>query len=248
MAQHVKSPFSIILACALLLSSGCGKKEEEQQAAGQTQPAPSSAQQPAPSQSPTTTSSKEPVAQTSAMPNTTEAAPRMDMTQFTAQNIETLKAMNQGKDIEPLSASALKGFLPSSLAGMNLSRSDAQHMNMMGVNVATAEADYSAGEGSGLLELVIMDVGNMSGAMRMSMRGWTMAKIDRTTETGYEKTTTYQGYKALEEYDRQDEHGEFRVFAGDRFVVEVKGDRVTMEKIKQAMGQIDIARLAKATK
>ena len=92
---------------------------------------------------------------------------------------------------------------------------------------------------------MITDIGNASGPMRMSMTGWTPAQVDRQTDTGYEKTTTYEGYEAIEEYDSQDQHGELLVFVGNRFVVEVRGDHTTMETIKQA---IDLKKLAQANK
>ena len=119
---------------------------------------------------------------------------------------------------------------------------DAQHVNTMGVNLATASADYQGAYGQ--LELIITDMGNLSGPMRMGMTGWAVAKIDSETDTGYEKTLTYQGYKAMEQYNRQDREGTLRVFAADRFVVEVSGTGVTMETIKQAMGQVDLKKLA----
>ena len=245
MTRHFKFLSLIVLACVLLLSSGCGKKEE-QQPADQSQSTPSPAQQSAPSQPETTTPSQGPAAEVSQMPNANEAAPPMDMDQLAAQNAETLKAMNQGKDIEPVSTGTLKDFLPAALAGMKRGETDVRQMGMMGIKAAAAQADYEAGDAT--LELMIMDLGNVSGPMRMGIAGWTMAQIDRQTDTGYEKTVTYQGYKGMEEYDRQTKHGEFRIFVGDRFVVEITGDNATMETIKKAMGEIDLKKLIEAAK
>ena len=165
-----------------------------------------------------------------------------------AEIAEQLKAMNQGKDIQPLSTDTLKGFLPGTLAGMKQSGSDARQMGMMGINVSTAQADYEGTDSSSTMQLTIMDLGNISGPMRMGMTGWTLSQYDRKTDTGYEKTTTYKDYKALEEYDNQTKYGEFHVFAGDRFVVEITGDHVTMETIKKAMGEIDLKKLIEAAK
>jgi hypothetical protein len=218
--------YVVLVACVLAVFwLGCGKREK-----GSTPESESSPEQqstPAKSESSTPTSPANP-----------------DIAEIAARNAETLKAMNQGKDIEPVSTDTLKGFLPDTLAGMKRSQSDARQMAMVGINVATAQANYEDGSGSGMMDLMIMDLGNVSGAMRMGMTGWTMTQIDRKTDTGYEKTTTYQGHKAIEEYDNEDQHGEFRVFVGDRFVVEITGDNVTMETIKQAMGQIDMKKLA----
>ena len=163
-----------------------------------------------------------------------------------AQHAETLKAMNQGQDVQPLGPEALKGFLPETLAAMKRTDIDARQMAMMGITVASGRATYETG--SGQLELMITDVGNLSGPMRMGMAGWAMAEVDKQTDTGYEKTVMYQGHKGHEQYDRADQSGSFRVFAGNRFIVEVSGVDVTMEKIKQAIGQVDLKKLLEAAK
>jgi hypothetical protein len=80
----------------------------------------------------------------------------------------------------------------------------------------------------------------------MGMAGWAMAQFNRETDTGYEKTTTYNGYKAYEKYDTQDKRGTMRVFVSERFIVEVQGDNVTIDTLKQALGKIDFKKLAAA--
>jgi len=77
---------------------------------------------------------------------------------------------------------------------------------------------------------------------------WTMVQIHRQTNPGYERTITYQGYEGIEEYDNQGQHDEFQLFVADRFVVEISGDKVSMVAIRQAMGQIDLKKLADAAK
>ena len=231
---------TVIATCSMVvLSVGCGKKEEPP--AASAPPAPSAS----PSETPAPQPAAPPSAQSAPAPTPTTVP---DYGTIAAQNAEQLKAMNQGKDIQPLGADALKGFLPETLGGMKRIDSDARQMAMMGVNVASGRASYEASDGSGQLELMITDLGNVSGTMRMGMAGWAMAQVDSQTDTGYEKTVMYQGHKAYEEYDRQEKSGAFRVFAGERFVVEVSGDQVTMETIKQAIGQVDLKKLLEATK
>lgn len=241
---------SVFVVCAVVFSlAGCGKREEPSQPPPEQQTSSPAAQPSVPAfgqQAPPSApgAPAQPTAPT-AMP--TMPSPDMDFEKMAAEQAAALKAMNQGKDIQPISLDKLKGFLPETVAGMERGQSDGRQVNMMGVKVASAQVDYVAGE-NGILEIMIMDVGNISGPMRMSMTGWTMMQIDQQTDTGYEKTTTHEGYKAIEQYDRQDQHGEFRVFVADRFIVEITGDNVTMETIKGVMGQIDLKKLAEAAK
>jgi len=247
----------LILAAltSIVVCIGCGKKEKEEPRESstpsnpQSTPANNESTTPAPTSAPTATPPQS-SAPTATSPGSSFVAPSgpsdKDMAEIAAKNAETLKAMNQGKDIEPVSTGTLKDFLPATLAGMKQGETDVRQMGMMGIKAAAAQADYEAGDAT--LELMIMDLGNVSGPMRMGIAGWTMAQIDRQTDTGYEKTVTYQGYKGMEEYDRQTKHGEFRIFVGDRFVVEITGDNATMETIKKAMGEIDLKKLIEAAK
>jgi hypothetical protein len=88
-----------------------------------------------------------------------------------------------------------------------------------------------------------MDMGNVSGPMRMGMAGWAMDEFERETDTGYERTTTYKGHKAMEEFDKQAKQGTFHVHVADRFIVEVNGINVSMDTIKKAIDQVDLDKL-----
>lgn len=247
---------AVLVVCTVaVLLTGCSKREEpsaSQSAESSAAPAPTTAPAPTSTAAPGSGLQAPALAQGATAPGGSTPAPsnqpptQADFDQMAAQNAEALKAMNQGKDIEPISLDTLKGFLPATLAGMKRGETDARQMGMMGIKMATVHADYEDSSGSDMLELMIMDLGNASGPARMGITGWARDQVDQQTDTGYEKSVTYQGYKGMEEYDRQDQHGEFHLFVGDRFVVEVTGDNVTMEIIKQAMGQVDLKKLAKA--
>ena len=87
----------------------------------------------------------------------------------------------------------------------------------------------------------IIDIGNITGPFRMSMAAWSMADFEHETDSGYEKTTTHKGYKAVEELDRESNEATFRVFIADRFIVEVEGSNVPLETVKKAIDSIDLA-------
>jgi hypothetical protein len=151
--------------------------------------------------------------------------------------------MNQGKQIAAVGAASLKGQLPETLAGMARTGASAERNQMMGVDMSIAEGKYE-GQNNASIDLKITDTGNMSGPMRMGMAGWAMAEYNRETDSGYEKTATFSGYKGMEEYDNQSKSGTIRVFVADRFVIELDGSNVTMDTLKQALGQIDFQKIA----
>ena len=67
--------------------------------------------------------------------------------------------------------------------------------------------------------------------------------VDRESDDGYEKTSTFGGYKSREKYNKSGKSGEMSVLVGDRFVVEVDGNNVDMNTIKTALSKVDLGKL-----
>jgi hypothetical protein len=225
MVQIPKVRKIFVISVTLFLFCGCSKKDDEQQSQGQ---------------------SSAPSASTTMNKSTTspeQSDPPVDLAKAQSDTRKKLMEMNKGKAVEPLSLDKLKSFLPAELPGMERKSASAQRNQMMGVDLASAEARYEAAD-SGSIDITIMDTGNLSGPMKIGLTGWTMSQFERETDTGYEKTTKYGGYKALEEYDRSTKEGNLRLYVADRFVVEAEGNQTTMEQIKQAVDKIDLKKLA----
>jgi hypothetical protein len=156
---------------------------------------------------------------------------------------DAMKDMQDGKKVEPVDFRELKALLPESLPGLNRGNVEGERSGALGIDVATASADY-ANENGTSLSVKISDMGSLTGAMRMATLGWTMAQIDRENNDGYEKTTTFNGYKAWEKYWTTTKNGELHVLVAGRFVVEVSGSNCEMSQIKDAAGKVDMNKLA----
>lgn len=149
---------------------------------------------------------------------------------------------NAGKKVDVVDFRALKDMLPESLPGMNRTDATGEKNAAMGMQVSTATGTYGNDSGGGIT-LKITDMGNLSGLAGMAAYAWANSEIDRETGTGYEKTTTFGGYKAHEKYDNQTKYGELSVMVGNRFVVESQGNSVDMNAIKGAMSKVDLGKL-----
>jgi hypothetical protein len=236
-----------ITICVIVLSiCGCGKKDDSpkpSQPQGST--APQGAAAPAKSQAPTQAQAPaQPPAAATAREGSAPGTPT-DMAKLAEQQRQALTQANGGKQITAVTGDTLKALLPETLAGMKRTKASAEKNQMMGIDMSKAEGDYE-GQESASINLVITDVGNMSGPMKMGMTAWTMAQYNRETDTGYEKTATYGGYKGMEEYNKQNKDGTIRVFVADRFIVELNGNNVTMDTLKQALDQVDLKKVAAA--
>jgi hypothetical protein len=149
-------------------------------------------------------------------------------------------ALGGGKSVEPLDFRALKAMLPESLPEMPRSSASGEKNEMMGIRVSTAEADYQDGT-SGRIHVKISDLGTLT-----SLAGVAAAmepKVDKETDTGYEKTTLINGRQTHEIYDTRAQQGELKVLLDGRFEVEINGSGVKMDTIKLAMSRIDLGRL-----
>lgn len=161
---------------------------------------------------------------------------------------EAMKKMGEafgaatGKKVTPVDFRELKALLPEALPGMKRTRAEGERAAAMGMNISKAEGEYQS-EGSNV-HINLTDMGSLSGMAAMATVGWAMAEIDKETETSYEKTSTYQGYKSHEEYNRESKDGEVTVLVADRFVVEVRGNNLPMDTIKAALGSVDLNKLA----
>lgn len=151
--------------------------------------------------------------------------------------------LTEGKKVEPVDFRELKALYPESINGMKRTNSSGEKTAAFNMNISHAEADYNSEDGSKSFDINITDMGNMSGLTQMAAYGWAMGEFDRETDSGYEKTTNFSGYKAYEEYNNEGKYGKLQVLVASRFIVEASGNNISMDELKSALGQIDLSKL-----
>lgn len=144
---------------------------------------------------------------------------------------------------DPVNFRELKALLPEKAAGLKRTEATGEKSGAMGFVISRAEARYGD-EGDGTLHIEIFDTGGIAGIGTMALATWTMADIDKETATGYEKTTTLEGYKGFEKYDSQRKSGELNVLVADRFVVNINGNGLSMSKLKDVLSDLDLDKLS----
>lgn len=203
----------IFLAVAMVAFSGCGKSKEEKMAE-------------------------------QAAKQMEEAAKKMtenadDMTKAMEKMGE---AFTGGESVEPVSFKDLKALLPEKLSGMERTSATGEKTSAMGIKVSEATGEYQSDDGS-MIEIKITDMGSMSGLAAMAAYAWTMTEFERESDSGYERTTKISGYRAFEEYNSQDRYGKFQILIGDRFIVEIEGNGIEMDALRDAVKKIDLGKL-----
>lgn len=147
--------------------------------------------------------------------------------------------IESGQGVAATDPDALKAFLPQGVAGFTRTELSASGGGAMGIEGSAAEATYAKGDSN--LRLEVTDLG-AAGALA-GMASAFDVKSSTETATGYEKVGRVGGRMTQESYDREARSGEYGVLVGERFMVQARGDGVTMDELKAAVGAVDVGRL-----
>ncbi len=159
------------------------------------------------------------------------------------QFAEKAEEMQKKEPVDPVDFRKLKELLPESIKGMVRKEASGEKNGAMGFTISRAEARYS-GEADESVHIEIFDTGGVAGVGTMTLAAWTMADIDKETDNGYEKTTKIDGYKGYEKYNNESKSGEINVLVGDRFVVNINGDNLSMDQLKSILSDLDLDQLS----
>lgn len=143
--------------------------------------------------------------------------------------------------VEPVDFRALKDLLPERLAGLRRVSSEGSRTKMMGVAASKAEAVYEDGRG-GRMTVSITDAGTLTGLAAVAV-AWINVEIDKEGDSGYERTTTIEGRKAYERYEKATKTGKLDVVAAGRFLVAAEATGLDMKAFRAAIEKIDLAKL-----
>lgn len=181
-------------------------------------------------------------------PPVTRPAPSPEEEQAAQRGLEALfKALGgaeegQQKPAPLVDHRELRSLLPAELPGYRRVSASSERAGVMGQNIAQARVLFENATG-GSVELEIADFGGTQMMPALTAMSGLAFEVDRETDTGYERTINYRGYKALEQYDRAARNGSIQVYVGGRFVVRVEGQKVSMDDLKAALEKVDLKKL-----
>ena len=174
-----------------------------------------------------------------------QASKQMDAAQKSGDQQAQADAMKSmmgaalgGGDVESLAPDRLKPFLPDTMLGMPRKELSAQRNGAMGMQISQADATYANDDGRSV-RLQITDTGTAKGLLGLA--GWAGVEGERETGSGYEKTYRQDGRLVHEKWNGS--HGEYAVILGDRFTVEVDGNVGSINDLKAALAQVNLAGL-----
>ena len=149
------------------------------------------------------------------------------------------KQIESGEGPPATDPDVLKTFLPASIGGFTRTEISSSSGGVGGMSGSGAEGRYTRGDAQMTVE--VLDLG-AAGALA-GMAGAFNVKSSKETSTGYEKVGKVDGRLTQEQYDNASKHGEYSVLVADRFMIQVKGDAVSMNELKSAVSAVGTARL-----
>jgi hypothetical protein len=153
------------------------------------------------------------------------------------------KEMEEGKEYEVVDFRLLKDMLPEQVGPLPRTSATGEKNSGMGFTISETRGKYTLEDTGQRIEIEIKDMGSMKGWAGLAAWGWTMAEVDKETDTGYERTIEYKGHKGFEEYDNETQDGKIEVFIAKRYMVSVKGWDVPMDLIKEGLDEVDVGEL-----
>lgn len=176
--------------------------------------------------------------------NLEEASKNLEEGDTTAAEDAFSKLLGGGEKVDPVDFRKLKELLPETLAGLPRTSSSGEKTGTMGIRTSKAEAEYRSEDGQQRLKVTITDMGSVRGLGMLGVN-WLMVDIDKESDTGYERTTEYRDHPAHEKFQQNGDrlNGETSVFVAKRFIVNVTGNGVNMDTIKEARDDLSIRSL-----
>ena len=139
------------------------------------------------------------------------------------------------KKLTPLTIDQVKALIPNELLGMQ--RSSFSANSAMGVSVG--KGTYK-GDGDKELNIEIIDCAGEVGSTWYTMRYFSLWNFQQEDDNGYQKTIDFNGGKAIEKYTKSNDRYELTYFGNDRFIVQIDGEKVGLDGIKQVASNLNL--------
>lgn len=137
--------------------------------------------------------------------------------------------------LTPYTLDQMKALLPEEIAGAKRSRFSAN--SAMGA--AYAEGEYAFND-STELELKIFDCAGQAGAGIYSLQYLNLMNFQSESDNEYTKTIDFNGGRAVEHLDKNNNRSTLTYLAGERLLVTLEGKNTGVELLKQTAESLNL--------
>jgi hypothetical protein len=158
----------------------------------------------------------------------------------------TAAVQERASGVEPVSAESLAARLPEEVSGLERVDVERTEGGAMGMTMSATVGRYESDDGRHVT-IVITDVAGMGATGLAAAAAWTMTEFDRTTDTGYDRTSRFEGFQAMESLSRAGGrvNTELAIVVAERFIVRLEGRGVDMDALEDAARTLDLRGLSR---
>ena len=148
---------------------------------------------------------------------------------------EMNKKIEELKKLPPLTLDQLKALLPEEVNGIKRTNFNAN--SSMGFSLA--EGEYQKDDTTDI-KIALYDCAGESGSSIYSLNYWTKMNIQQESSNGYTKTIDFNGGKAVESYEKNNNESTLTYVANDRLLVVLTGRNISADDLKSAAKNLNL--------
>jgi hypothetical protein len=142
----------------------------------------------------------------------------------------------------------LKELMPAEFEGLKRTENTGEKNAFGAISMSTAKAQYKKGkdqddEKEPSINIELIDYGGVEIAKGLAM-AWTMAEIDKDSDTGYEKTVKVKGNPGMETWEKEGKRGRVQILVASRFIVTLETTNIPSEKVLKIAESLPLDKLA----
>jgi len=139
---------------------------------------------------------------------------------------EKEKKTEELKKLTPYNPDELKKLLPPEIDGMKQKNLDAHSA------LGFAQATCTYKKDSVAIDMNVYDCAGEIGASQYGLNYWAKLSVPEQNENGYTKTIDFNGSKAVEMLDKNNNQVSLRFMASNRLLVMLSGKNITADELK----------------
>lgn len=144
-------------------------------------------------------------------------------------------------EVTPRTVEELETWLPETLLGLSLKSSQPGSMSKRGISGIGANYGEPSDE---RVIVTVTDCAGPEGGMAVGMfRPLFTSEFDQSSESGYERTVTENGIRAVESFSQYENNYTISIFYKERFAVSLNGYAVSRDELWEAVGELQLDRL-----
>lgn len=142
----------------------------------------------------------------------------------------------------------LKELMPAELEGLKRTENSGEKNSFGAVSMSTAKAQYKKSkdqddEKEPSINLELIDYGGVEMAKGLAM-AWTMAEIDKDSDSGYEKTVKVKGNPGMETWEKEAKRGRVQVLIANRFILTLETTNLPSDKLIKITESLPLDKIA----